>query len=62
MKKRKIKEKLHNAFLWGVTYIAFFLFLLSGACIDSDSWIPPVVMLVSLGWLGIFAKANEERW
>ena len=62
MKKRNLKAKVHNAILWIITYIAFFLFMLSGSCIDSDSWIPPVVMIVSLGWMLCFAKVNEERW
>jgi hypothetical protein len=61
MKKRKNKAKAHNAILWIITYIAFFLFVLAGSCLDSDSWIPHIVVLVSLVWLWCFAKANEER-
>ena len=62
MKKRKIRAKLHNAFLWGITYLAFILFLISWASVDSDSWIAGVVMIVSLGWLLLIALANADRW
>ena len=62
MKKRKLKAKLHNKFLWLVTYSAVILFTLSMSAMDSDSWIPPVVMILSLAWLLLFSLANEERW
>lgn len=62
MKKRKIRAKLHNAFLWVMTYSAFMIFVFSLASMDSDSWIPPVAMIVSLLWLFLVALANEDRW
>jgi hypothetical protein len=62
MKKRKLKAKLHNKFLWLVTYSAVILFTLSMSAMDSDSWIPAVVMILSLAWLLLFSLANEERW
>lgn len=62
MKKRKIRAKLHNAFLSVVTYSAFIVFLFSLASMDSDSWLPPVALVVSLAWLMLFALANEDRW
>lgn len=62
MKKRKIRAKLHNAFLWIMTYSAFMVFLFSLASMDSESWLPPIAMIVSLAWLLLFALANEDRW
>lgn len=62
MKKRKIRAKLHNAFLWIITYSAFMVFLLSLASMDSDSWLPPIALIVSLAWLLLFALANADRW
>ena len=62
MKKREIKRKLHNGFLWLVSYSAFILFLLSMASIGTGSWFPPVALIVSLVWLLIFALVNADRW
>ena len=62
MKKRKLRAKVHNAVLWVATYSAFILFLLSLASMDSDSWIPGVVMIMSLVWLVLVALANYDRW
>ena len=62
MKKRELKRKLHNGFLWVVSYSAFILLLLSLASIGSESWLPPVALIVSLTWLLVFALVNVERW
>jgi hypothetical protein len=63
MKKRKLKAKLHNKFLWLVTYSAVILFTLSMSAMDSESCvIPAVIMILSLAWLLLFSLANEERW
>ena len=62
MKKRKIKAKLHNAILWIITYSAFMVFLFSLASMDSNSWLPPVALIVSLAWLLLIALANQDRW
>lgn len=63
MKKRKrVMAKLHNAFLWGMTYSAFMLFIVSVSSLDSDSWIPYIGLLLSMMWLTPFALVNEDRW
>lgn len=63
MKKRRLKAKLHNGFLWLMTYSAFMLFILSMSAMDSELYvIPAVIMIISLAWLLLFALANEERW
>lgn len=62
MKRRKIRAKLHNAFLWVMTYSAFTVFLFSLASMDSDSWLPPVALILSVMWLSLVALANKDRW
>lgn len=62
MKKREIKRKLHNGILWLVSYSAFILLLLSMASIGTDSWFPPVALIVSLAWLLLFSLVNKDRW
>lgn len=60
--KRRTRAKLHNAFLWIMTYSAFMVFLFSLASMDSNSWIPPIAFIVSLAWLLLIALANQDRW
>jgi len=62
MKKKRIRKKLHNLSLDIITFVAFIVFLVSLACMDSDSWIQIVTLFLSLAWLMIFAIANEDRW
>lgn len=62
MKKGRLRAKLHNGFLWLMTYSAVILFTFSMSAMDSDSCIPAVIMILSLAWLLLFSLANEERW
>lgn len=63
MKKRRLKAKLHNGFLWLMTYSAVILFTLSMSAMDSELYvIPSVIMVISLAWLLLFSLANKERW
>lgn len=62
MKRREIKRKLHNGFLWIVTYCAFILSVLSAAAIECESWFPAVAFIGSLAWLLLFALVNKDRW
>jgi CHASE2 domain-containing sensor protein len=62
MKKRRLRAKLHNAFLWIMFYLSYAVFLVSAGAMDSDSWIPVIALLASVTWLYVFAKANEGRW
>lgn len=62
MKKERLRKKLHNKVLWGITYIAVLLFTISMSAMDSNTYIPVVVMILSLAWLLLFSLANEERW
>lgn len=38
----------------------FALFLVSISAMDSDSWIPYIMLFVSLAWLALFAYANGQ--
>ena len=60
IKVRKFKRKAHNFILKSITYVAFVLFLLSACAVDSESWIPTIVLFVSMSWLSLFAYANGE--
>ena len=37
-----------------------FTFIVSASCLDSFSWVPAVVCVLTIGWLGLFALANKE--
>lgn len=54
------RKKLKNIILKTVAYIMVFLFLVAGCALDSDSWIPHIVCIVSLLWLALFAYANGQ--
>ena len=55
-------RKIKNAILETVTYLAFLTFITSIALADSKNNIPIfVAMFLSLGWLYLFAKANEKK-
>lgn len=56
MKKKNIKNKILKATAW----IMGILFLVSACALDSDSWIPHIVCMVSLLWLALFAYANGQ--
>ena len=47
--------------LKAITIIAAIMFTLSVCSLDSDSYIPHILALVSLAYLGLFNYANKER-
>lgn len=52
---------MKNIILKGITGVAFVLFLLSASCLDSENFMPPmIVMLVSFAWLALMAEANKK--
>lgn len=61
IKWRKFKRKAHNFILKSITYAAFIMFLVSACAIDSPSWIPTIVCVVCMAWLGLFGYANRDR-
>ena len=52
-------QKIKNAVLLTVTKIAALALVISVCCVDSDSYIPTIVLLVSMAWLWLFLKAND---
>ena len=55
-------RKAKNVILNTVTYLAFLTLLTSVALLDSENNIPfYVAMLVSLGWLYLFALSNYKK-
>jgi hypothetical protein len=51
---RRFKNKLLKA----ITWIAGAAFIVSSVCLDSDTWIPAAILLLSMGWLFLMALAN----
>ena len=56
--KRNRLRKAHNFMLKGITGTMFLLFMFSVSAIDSNSWLPVIMAVVSLLWLAVFAYAN----
>lgn len=55
---QKAKRKIKNFILKTITCIAGILFFVSACAIDSPSWIPTIICVVCMIWLGLFAYAN----
>lgn len=56
--KHEKKSKLKGRILMGITYTMLAVFFLSACAIDSESNIPMILCLLSVGWLGLFTLAN----
>ena len=56
-KSHKVKKYILN----GITTFMFFLFWFSICAVDSESWIPLILVVVSLVWLWGFAWANDGK-
>ncbi len=52
---RKYKNKILKA--WA--YINFTIFLVAACAIDSESWIPTYICIITGAWLSLFAYANN---
>lgn len=57
MKKKKMKNKI----LKTITILAGVLMFISICCLDSESWIPAIVLGICMAWLGLFLLANKEN-
>ena len=55
-----LRRKIKNCILKTVTWIMGFTFLLAASAIDSPSWIPTVLCIISAGYLLLFDLANCE--
>lgn len=59
--KKKTKNKIKNVILKTITNIAGIALILGISSADSESWIPIVVVMVSVLWIYLMSKANEEE-
>ena len=64
-KRKRIARKIKHFILKGFTLFMLVVFILSVSALDSESWLPVITTVVSMGWLVLFAWANnwfyEER-
>ena len=51
-------RSLHDRIIIKINQIAGVLALISMCMVDSESWIPFIMVVVSLSWLALFAYAN----
>lgn len=59
--KKRTKNKIKNVILKAITGIAVIMLCLGLSSADSESWIPIVVVMVSVLWIYLMSKANEEE-
>lgn len=56
---------MKNKILLTSVKVALVVFYISISCVDSESYIPLVLTMLSLGYIFLFYKVNEdilERW
>lgn len=61
---KRIKSKIKNFILKTITTVAGCTFLFMACALDSPSWIPFILCVVSAVWLVLFSYANgyiDER-
>lgn len=51
-------RRIKNVVVMSITAVMIGVFFFSIAAIDSESWIPFVLLIVSLMWIVAFAAAN----
>ena len=56
-----MKRKTKNRILKGITITSVIMAILSIMCLDSDSWIPVIVLGISVAWILLFSVANFEN-
>lgn len=58
------KGRIKNRILKTVTWVAVIVGLYSACAVDSQSWVPVIVCVACLSWIGIFTYANNffEGW
>ena len=59
---RKRFSKWKNKILWGITYLAFLILIVSASALDSAEWLNPfMAMVISFTWLCIFFDVNADK-
>ncbi len=51
---------MKNKILKAITAIAGVLMVLSMCAMDSDSWLPFIVYVSCIAWLGVFTEVNKD--
>lgn len=51
---------MKNKILWAITGINALSFIFMTLAVDSDSWIPFIIMCVNLTWLLPFVMVNRD--
>ena len=51
---------MKNLVLKTIIYLLLLIFLFSASCLDSISWVPAIICVVSLGLLLLFLLVNLE--
>lgn len=52
---------MKNIILKSITGLAFMAMITAASFMDSKSNIPAIVLVIALGWLGMFALANRDH-
>ena len=50
---------MKNKILKALAYMNFIAWCIAACAIDSDSWIPFIVVVITSLWLGLFGYAND---
>lgn len=53
-----MSKREHNNLIKAITIVAVIMAILSALCLDSESWIPVIVLAICSGWLLLFTIAN----
>ncbi len=53
------RDRIRVRILKGITWAAGIVFMTSVFCLDTESWIPFIVAMISASWLGLMALANR---
>ena len=51
-------RSLHDRVIIAINYLAGTLAVVSACAVDSETWIPTIVLAGCLGWFGLFMYAN----
>lgn len=51
---------MKNKVLWMITNLNVLSFIIMTAAVDSDSWIPLIIMCVNMAWLVLFVAVNFD--
>ena len=56
--KRNLYHKIHNYIIKPISCVMSLIFIISMSGLDSESWLPAIACVVSMGWLVVYAWAT----